>query len=262
MHLEGYPPDYVPEVTQVHPQLRDGYAALLEVASKPRGVLQESPIWPLMIFHNLAFLGGRDIVLAHNLKKGVQQAVDFMHTEVGEVLVETPLKNSNMLWSRVDGRASQEGVDVEFFLALGLGLHEAGLSTMSDPDLLSIFGTLRLFEQIRTSSRGRFDPTDRSAIKRVVHPTTGKNWKNYPGGVLGAPRTFDIDRMAVHHTDVMLPKLKSLRHVFELDGRKIPSPVAEALNRGDQNPPLEYMRRSGFEGAYLAVIENSLTRDW
>lgn len=235
MFLPDYPPDYIPRVEQVHPILQNQYFALYDAMETPRGLLKEYPFLNVMLAHNLAFLGKRPIMLAHNLSGGPNILIDLLHSESSEFQAETPLGKRGLNWRYVDGKASSEAVDVLFFGGLLAGVLESGTSVLNDIDLISLHLALQQIASVHSSKRSpKFEPFADHHIRKVVHPDEGKNQSNYAIGATQAPRDWDIPRMTNHYKSMIKPRLRVLRDSF---GGVLPKDVAEAINRHEPNIP-------------------------
>lgn len=236
MLTPDYPAQYVPQVREVHPKLQDKYSALYEVMMMPSGLLKQYPYLIPMLAHNLAFLGRKPIMLAHNLSEGANVVLDLLHSEALEYHHETPILKKNMQWEHVDGAASKEGVDMLFFAGLLTGLLESGLDSLNEVHLLSLHLALRQMTDIH-KEHPQFDPFDERHIRRVVHPEEGKNWWNYPDGATQAAPDWSEQRMTKHYKSGIKPLLRVLRDDF---GGVMPRPVATAINEHKRNIPILY----------------------
>lgn len=252
MNLHGYPENYVPRVDQVHPALQEVHAKLLQVAEEPTGLLKFYPILPEMLYHNLAFLGLRDLAYGHNIHGGVNVLIDMMHAESLEFQNETPIANRRKKsWKSVNGPASLEAVDVHFFGSLAAGMIEAGLGDLSEVDMLSFHLAMQQIQDVKQKSPG-FDPYSGKYIQQVVHPDYGKNHSNYPIVANKAKGDWEIPTMAMHYKTVAKPRQRELRDEF--DGGKLPKEVAESINRLSPDMPMEYATPIRIE-KYKALYE-------
>lgn len=252
MYLAGYPENYIPEVNQVHPALQETHIKFLNVLEKPTGLLKSYPILQVMLAHNLGFLGERDLPYAHNVHGGVYVLIDMMHVESLEFQVETPIKNTKIKdWSRVNGAATLEAIDTQFFAGLLAGMIETGVGSLSEVDMLSFH---LIMQQIQEASdkHPNLRPFDDDHISKVVHPNKGKNHTNYPVGANKAPKDWDISRMTNYYLSPVKPAQRELRDTFK--DRKLPRPVAMAINSHKPNLPKRY-RTAVRDEKYQALYE-------
>jgi hypothetical protein len=236
MQTPDYPAQYVPQVREVHPKLQDKYSALHEVMLMPSGLFKDYPYLIPMLAHNLAFLGRKPIMLAHNLSAGPKDIIDLFHHEVVEYQAETPLLRRQMEWQHVDGAASKEGVDMLFFGGFVAGMLEADLGSLSEIDLLSFHLALMQMRDIH-KAHPQFNPFDEQHIRKVVHPDEGKNWQNYPEGATQAGGDWSVSRMTNHYLRDIKPPLRVLRDDF---GGVLPREVATAINEHNPKIPEQY----------------------
>lgn len=252
MYLAGYPDNYILDASRVHPALQETHAKFLELIERPRGLLKEYPILRQMLAHNLGFLGERDLVYAHNVHGGVKVIVDMMHVESGEFQVETPIANRNIRdWSLVNGHATLEAIDVHFLAGLVAGMLESGMGSLDEIDMLSLHLTMQQISE-ESALHPNLNPYDEDSIKKVVHPSSGKNHANYPLGANKAPRKWDIPTMAQFYLATSRPRQKGLRETFR--DRKLPSAVAQAINLHKPQLPKRYANPNR-ENKYKALYE-------
>lgn len=225
-----------------HPLLRETMGFMERLDVKPSGIFKENTLLLQVGLAAREMLRRMPAKVAYNLIVGQVGMVARLGVEHDEL--RSALPSPLAIGQKVDGKASREGVDMYWFIAMAeiLRLLEGrGSDDVHEYVQACLYDLRKLAENHPGFSPGSY-----------VNKKLETNQRNYVSKLYAVKSVWELDQMA-HSSESSDGVLRNLRECWE--DRVLPSGISMALNRREANIPRIYNTVRGASHAYHCVYE-------